>query len=317
MLDCSSSTHWSGGLLALTARAQVDADAGHAARARSACEEAIELNQRIGWFPLQIRSEATIGYVDLVAGDSAAAVDRLAPLALGTIAAGLLEPAAGGLLLAGDAAEALIAAKRTSEAAVIVDWLEARGEALDRTWAIAVGARCRGLLLSASGDLAGAELAAERAVEVHERLPMPIERGRSLLALGRIRRRRRRRRAAKAALDEALAIFEQVGSPPWVEQASAELACLGLEPGSGEHLTPSEERVARLAASGLTNAAVAAMLLVSPKTVEAQLARAYRKLGIHSRAQLGARRLTASKEDPDMEDGRCRLGPAAGWRWFV
>ena len=278
-----------GRVLALTARAQVDADAGHAARARSACEEAIELNQRIGWFPLQIRSEATIGYVDLVAGDSAAAVDRLAPLALGTIAAGLLEPAAGGLLLAGDAAEALIAAKRTSEAAVIVDWLEARGEALDRTWAIAVGARCRGLLLSASGDLAGAELAAERAVEVHERLPMPIERGRSLLALGRIRRRRRRRRAAKAALDEALAIFEQVGSPPWVEQASAELACLGLEPGSGEHLTPSEERVARLAASGLTNAAVAAMLLVSPKTVEAQLARAYRKLGIHSRAQLGAR----------------------------
>jgi DNA-binding CsgD family transcriptional regulator len=90
-------------------------------------------------------------------------------------------------------------------------------------------------------------------------------------------------------LDEALVIFEQVGSPPWVEHASAELACLGLEPGSGEHLTPSEERVARLAASGHTNAAVAAMLLVSPKTVEAQLARAYRKLGIHSRAQLGAR----------------------------
>ena len=90
-------------------------------------------------------------------------------------------------------------------------------------------------------------------------------------------------------MDEALALFERVGSPPWVEQASAELACLGLEPGSGEHLTPSEERVARLAASGLTNAAVATMLYVSPKTVEAQLARAYRKLGIHSRAELGAR----------------------------
>jgi DNA-binding CsgD family transcriptional regulator len=278
-----------GRALALTARAQVDADAGHAARARSACEEAIELNQRIGWFPLQIRSEATIGYLDLVSSNSAAAADRLAPLALGPIAAGQLEPAAGGLLLAGDAAEALIAVGRTSEAEIIVDWLEARGAALDRAWAIAVGARCRGLLLSASGDLAGAELAAERASEVHERLPMPIERGRTLLALGRIRRRRRRRRAAKAALDEALAIFEQVGSPPWVEKVSAELSCLGLEPGSGERLTPSEERVARLAASGRTNAAVAAMLHVSPKTVEAQLARAYRKLDIHSRAELGAR----------------------------
>ena len=278
-----------GRALALTARAQVDTDAGHAARARRACEEAIELGRRTGWVPLQIRSEATIGYLDLVSGDSAAAADRLAPLALGPIAAGQLEPAAGGILLAGDAAEALIAAGRTSEAEVIVEWLEARGQALDRTWAIAVGARCRGLLLSASGDLAGAEEAAERAVEAHERLPMPIERGRTLLALGRIRRRRRRRRAAKAALDEALAIFEHVGSPPWAERASAELACLGLEPGSGEHLTPAEERVARLAASGHTNAAVAAMLLVSPKTVEAQLARAYRKLGIHSRAELGAR----------------------------
>jgi DNA-binding CsgD family transcriptional regulator len=278
-----------GRALALTARAQVDADAGRAARARSSIEEALELNQRIGWFPLQIRSEATIGYLDLVSGDSAAAADRLAPLALGAIATGQREPAAGGVLLAGDAAEAMIAAGRTSEAEIVVDWLEARGEALDRTWATAVGARCRGLLLSASGDLPGAELAAERAVEVHERLPMPIERGRSLLALGRIRRRRRRRRAAKSALGDALAIFEQVGSPPWVEQASAELACLGLVPGSGEHLTPSEERVARLAASGLTNAAVAATLHVSPKTVEAQLARAYRKLGIHSRAELGAR----------------------------
>ena len=278
-----------GRALALNARTRVDADAGHVARARSDSQEAIELSHRVGWSPLLILAEARIGYLDLVSGDWAAAADRLAPLALGAIAAGQREPAAGGLLLAGDAAEALIAAGRTSEAEVIVDWLEARGEALDRTWAIAVGARCRGLLLSASGDLAGAELAAERAVEVHERLPMPIERGRSLLALGRIRRRRRRRRAAKATLDEALASFEQVGSPPWVEQVSAELACLGLEPGSGEHLTPSEERVARLAASGLTNAAVAAMLLVSPKTVEAQLARAYRKLGIHSRAELGAR----------------------------
>jgi DNA-binding CsgD family transcriptional regulator len=278
-----------GRALALNARTRVDADAGHAARARSDSQEAIELSHRIGWSPLVILAEARIGYLDLVSGDWAAAADRLAPLALGAIAGGQLEPAAGGMLLAGDAAEALIAAGRTSEAEVIVEWLEARGAALDRTWAIAVGARCRGLLLSAGGDLAGAELAVKRGVEVHERLPMPIERGRTLLVLGRIRRRRRRRRAAKAALDEALALFEQVGSPPWVEQASAELACLGLEPGSGEHLTPSEERVARLAASGLTNAAVATMLHVSPKTVEAQLARTYRKLDIHSRAELGAR----------------------------
>jgi len=118
---------------------------------------------------------------------------------------------------------------------------------------------------------------------------MPIERARSLLVLGRIRRRRRKRLAAKAPLEEALAIFEAVGSPRWAEQASAEIACLGLRPRASDSLTLSEERVAHLAASGLTNHEVAASLIVSPKTVEAQLARAYRKLGIRSRAELGAR----------------------------
>ena len=53
-------------------------------------------------------------------------------------------------------------------------------------------------------------------------------------------------------------------------------------------LTPAEQRVAELAASGLTNRQVAAALFISPKTVESSLARAYRKLKIRSRAELGA-----------------------------
>ena len=118
---------------------------------------------------------------------------------------------------------------------------------------------------------------------------MPLERARSLLVLGRIRRRRRKRLAAKAVLEEALAIFDAVGSPLWAEQASTEIAGLGLRPGPSNTLTAAEERVARLAATGLTNQEVSASLLVSPKTVEAHLGRAYRKLGIHSRAELGAR----------------------------
>ena len=54
-------------------------------------------------------------------------------------------------------------------------------------------------------------------------------------------------------------------------------------------LTESEMQVATLAARGMTNRQVAAALFVSPKTVEANLARVYRKLGIASRAELGAR----------------------------
>ena len=47
--------------------------------------------------------------------------------------------------------------------------------------------------------------------------------------------------------------------------------------------------IAELAAAGMTNRQVAEQAFVSPKTVEASLARVYRKLGIRSRAELGAR----------------------------
>src|SRR5436305_793323 len=56
-----------------------------------------------------------------------------------------------------------------------------------------------------------------------------------------------------------------------------------------DDLTEAEQRVAELAATGLENREVAAQLFMSPKTVEANHARAYRKLGIRSRAELGAR----------------------------
>ena len=193
-------------------------------------------------------------------------------------------------------AEVLAAAGRIEEAETVVSWLEERGPALDRAWAIAVGARCRGLILAARGDVAAAERALERTLVAHERLPMPIERACSLLVLGRIRRRLRKRRAAKAALDDALRIFETVGSPRWSDRVREEIACLGLRPGTGDGLTPSEQRVAALAAAGLTNREVAASLSISDKTVEAHLARAYRKLGIRSRAELGRR--MAPREAP-------------------
>ena len=58
-------------------------------------------------------------------------------------------------------------------------------------------------------------------------------------------------------------------------------------PASGrDALTPSELRVAEMAATGQTNRQVAQRLFVTQKTVEAHLARAFRKLGIESRAQL-------------------------------
>jgi DNA-binding CsgD family transcriptional regulator len=285
--------------LALATRAQVDAYAGRVDEARNAAEEALAMFEdarwRWAWWPLM-----TLGFIDLSVGDVEAAARRLGPVAGFIAQYGLAEPTAGGALISGDVSEALIAAGRLDDAEPVVTLLEERGAALDRAWAIAVGARCRGLMLAAQGDVAGAERALDRALEAHERLPMPLERARSLLVLGRIRRRRRKRRAAKEALDEAKAIFERAGSPRWAERAEAEIAAIGLRPTTSDGLTASEERVAALAASGLTNQQVADALIVSPKTVEAHLARAYRKLGIRSRAELGAR---MAQRDGGQEEG--------------
>jgi DNA-binding NarL/FixJ family response regulator len=118
---------------------------------------------------------------------------------------------------------------------------------------------------------------------------MPLERARTLLAYADVQRRKRERRRARATLEQALAIFEQRGASLWAQRARAELRQLGGRPTTKDELTPAETRVAELAASGMTNREVAAALFISAKTVEANLGRVYQKLGIHSRAELGAR----------------------------
>jgi DNA-binding NarL/FixJ family response regulator len=107
------------------------------------------------------------------------------------------------------------------------------------------------------------------------------------LLLGQLQRRQRKKDSASARLQEALAIFEQLHVPLWADRVRAELARANVGPRQSAQLTPSEQRVAELAASGMKNRDVATALFISPKTVEANLARIYRKLGIKSRAELG------------------------------
>ena len=138
----------------------------------------------------------------------------------------------------------------------------------------------------AQGDLETSETAFERALAVHATLPMPFEHARTLLWQGRALRRRKEKLAARAALTEAERIFARLGAPSWAERAAAELRRLGLQRGAIGELTPTEERIARLVASGMTNKEVAAATFVTVKTVEANLGRIYRKLGVQSRRSL-------------------------------
>lgn len=179
-----------------------------------------------------------------------------------------------------DAVEALIQLGRSDEAEPLIDALHRNGRRLDRPWMLAVAQRCRSTLLAERGDIDGARAAAHAAMVEHQRIAMPFERARTLLTLGRIQRLRRKEQPAIAAFTEALTVFEQLGTPLWIARARAEMLVR-------QALTPAEQRVARLTASGMTNSEVAAALFVSPKTVEFHLASVYRKLGIRSRAELG------------------------------
>ncbi len=185
-----------------------------------------------------------------------------------------------------DHIEALLVLGERERAQRVLEHLEWRGRMLPRPWIDATLPRARALILAAEGDVA----AALAELEVAPAVPtLPFERARTLLVKGQIERRANRKRAAKQSLDEALATFERLGSPPWAERARAEMARIGLRHRPADELTASEWRIAELAASGLTNRQVAEAAFVSPKTVEANLARVYRKLGIRSRAELGAR----------------------------
>ena len=76
---------------------------------------------------------------------------------------------------------------------------ESDAQRLDRAWALALSARCRGILLAAQGDVDAAIDAAQRAMREHERLPMPFETARTLLLLGQLQRRKRQKQSAVAS----------------------------------------------------------------------------------------------------------------------
>jgi DNA-binding CsgD family transcriptional regulator len=112
-----------------------------------------------------------------------------------------------------------------------------------------------------------------------------------LLAFGSVQRRHRQKRGARDALVAAHDTFAGLGATLWVDRATAELARVGgRAPAAG--LTPTELQVAELIAAGRTYREVAAELFISPKTVQWNLSKVYRKLDIRSRAEL-PRRLDA------------------------
>jgi DNA-binding NarL/FixJ family response regulator len=274
-VDMSGSTIW---------RAYVDAHLGRAVDARAAAK----LDEPV----VQMLWGRILGLADLAAGNYTDATTHLGAAVAARQRIGFREPAIW--RIEGDAIEAAVGAGDVNGARTVLVALEAAAARSEIPWSRAVAARCRGLVLAADGDVAGAADALDRALGEHDACPMPFELARTLLVAGQVRRRLKQKRQARELLARAAELFDRLGAQPWGERAQEEHARTATRTGSAD-VTPTELRIARLAASGLTNDAIAAEVFVSRKTVEANLGRVYRKLGIKTRAQL-ARALDAREQ---------------------
>jgi DNA-binding CsgD family transcriptional regulator len=185
-----------------------------------------------------------------------------------------------------DEIEALLTMGEVEEARSQLGSFQERARATNRGWALAAGFRCQGLLHAAEGDLPRAREALKEAIVRHQRANRPFELARTLLVSGMVERRAKQKRAARDALEHALATFDRLGASLWRERAREELTRIGGRVAKPWDLTPTEQRVAELAAAGRTNKEIAEALFLSIRTVEGSLSKAYHKLGVRSRTEL-------------------------------
>jgi DNA-binding CsgD family transcriptional regulator len=230
------------------------------------------------------------GVAALLRHEHAAAAESLRAVWEHTCREGVDEP--GVFPVASELVEALVELRELEEATRVTDRLSELAEAQRHPWGLATAARCGALVRIARAediDVAGTALA--EAAERYGELGLRFDRAWSLLSLGRAQRRHRKWGAARDALDQAAAEFDELGSSGWAQQARDELGRVGgRRPSAEGELTPAERRVAELAADGLSNKEIARDLVVTVRTVEEHLKNAYAKLGVRSRTQL-ARRL--------------------------
>jgi DNA-binding CsgD family transcriptional regulator len=154
----------------------------------------------------------------------------------------------------------------------------------------------RALVLRSSGIVIGGDEGIDllrAACDDLEASPMPVEHSRALLGLGAALRRARHRADAREPLARAMELAHTCGAQPLVDAAREELVATGARPRrlvrSGiDALTPSELRVAKLAAEGMSNPQIAQQLFVTRRTVETHVAAILRKLDLKGREGIAA-----------------------------
>jgi DNA-binding CsgD family transcriptional regulator len=235
------------------------------------------------------------------AGDHAGACALYGRIEQLTNRMGIAEPCA--VPWARHALLAYLASDRLDDARRVIDWVERGAARLPCRWPHIAAATGRALLAEANADPEVADQHYQAALVLHQHVELPVEHVETLLGYGTFLRRRSQPARARPHLAEALVLAEKCGATWLADQARAELAIAGGRRRRAREdpaqLTAQEQRVARLAAAGHSNKAIAGQLSLSAKTIEYHLAQVYTKLGITSRRQLmtGA---TTSSDRPDL-----------------
>jgi DNA-binding CsgD family transcriptional regulator len=224
------------------------------------------------------------GRLRLSAGRSAEGIDDLRAFGESMEALGFRNP---NLLSWRSALGLALASEDPEEARALIESERADAERIGLARGIGVALRSAGVLEGGKKGLAFLE----EAVAVLERSPARLELARALVAFGSVLRRSNQRAAARVRLRAGLDIAHDCGAVRLAERARTELVSAGAKPRrmrvtGRDALTPSEQRIARMAADGLRNREIAQALFVTAKTVENHLGRIYQKLAINGRGAL-------------------------------
>lgn len=261
----------------------LDAHLGRLDKARGRAQHSLERSDDSAAVSHMI-ARRTLGAIAIATGNSDDACRYLGELVHHFEGAGVVEPGAAPFYA--DYIESLLALGRLEDAEAALCRYESRAEATGRVSAQASARRCRGLLYGARAQREEAVAAFEGSLRLLNGVTRPFEQARTALCLGMLLRRAKQKRAARGYLGEARALFGSLGAQAWMDRTEAELDHIGGRAPAVGALTPSENRVARLAANGLTTKEIAAQLFVSTKTVEGHLSNVYGKLAVRSRTEL-------------------------------
>jgi DNA-binding CsgD family transcriptional regulator len=200
---------------------------------------------------------------------------------------------------------------RHPEAVRLIDDELALARRVGAPRALGVALRARALIASRPSQV---ELL-EGSLAMLAGTPARLEWARTLYELGAARRRSGPRHDARRPLQEALQLAHECGAVALAERARHELVVLGARPRryavtGVAALTARERQTSELAAGGLTNRQIAAVMTVTANTVEYHLTNAYRKLGVGHRDELAAvLACPGNRREPSAVAG---AGPSAG-----